>query len=138
MEWYNGLAKPSWTPSPSTSSLTWMTLYPSIIASFGFAFAQAIRGKVPWKVAVPFTVNLVANVLCTPIFPGLRNVPLARVDILIVGATILWCVLAAWSAYKWAAVAQVPCGSSSARQPEESRRSSVRRRRWPTSWARSS
>jgi tryptophan-rich sensory protein len=57
---------------------------------------------------VPFAVNLVANLLFMPIFSGLRSVPLAAVDILIVWATILWCVIVVWPAYKWVAAAQVP------------------------------
>ena len=108
IDWYNLLEKPSWTPAPSTISLIWMILYPIILVSFGFVFIQAFRGKVGWKVAVPFAVNLVANLLFMPIFAGLRNVPLAAADILIVWATILWCMVAVWSHYRWVAVAQVP------------------------------
>ena len=108
IEWYNSLAKPTWTPAPSTISLIWMILYPIILVSFGFVFVQAFRGKVGWKVAMPFAVNLVANLLFMPIFAGLRNVPLAAADILIVWATIMWCVVVAWPVYKWVAVAQVP------------------------------
>ncbi len=63
MEWYNNLTKPSWTPSPSTISLIWMILYPIILISFGFVFVQAYRGKAPRRVAVPFAINLVANLL---------------------------------------------------------------------------
>ena len=108
MEWYNSLVKPSWTPAPSTISLVWTILYPVILVSFGFVFVQAFRGKVGWKVALPFAVNLVANLLFMPIFAGLRNVPMAYVDILIVWATIIWCLAAAWPVYRWVAVAQVP------------------------------
>jgi benzodiazapine receptor len=108
LDWYNNLTKPSWTPAPSTISLIWTILYPIILVSFGFIFMQSFRGKVGWKVAVPFTINLVANVLFMPIFAGLRNVPLACVDILIVWTTIIWCLLVAWSVYRWVAVAQVP------------------------------
>ncbi len=108
IEWYNSLAKPSWTPAPATISLIWTILYPIILVSFGFVFVQAFRGKVGWKVALPFAVNLVANLLFMPIFAGLRNVPLAAADILIVWATILWCVIAVWPVYRWVAVAQVP------------------------------
>jgi benzodiazapine receptor len=108
MDWYNSLAKPSWTPAPATISLIWTILYPLILVSFGFVFVQAFRGKVPWLLALPFAVNLVANLLFMPIFAGLRNVPLACADILIVWATILWCVLVVWPVYKWVAVAQVP------------------------------
>ena len=84
-EWYNSLAKPTWTPAPSTISLIWMILYPMILVSFGFVFVRAFQGKVRRLVAVPFAVNLVANLLFMPIFSGLRNVPLAAVDIVIVG-----------------------------------------------------
>jgi tryptophan-rich sensory protein len=108
MEWYNSLVKPSWTPAPSTISQIWTVLYPVILVSFGFVFVQAFRGKVGWKVALPFAINLVSNLLFMPIFAGLRNVPLACVDILIVWATIIWCVAVAWPVYKWVAVAQVP------------------------------
>lgn len=100
MAWYNNLAKPTWTPAPSTISLIWMILYPIILVSFGFVFVRAFQGKVSRQVAVPFAINLVANLLFMPIFSGLRNVPLAAVDIVIVWATIIWCILAVWSAYK--------------------------------------
>jgi benzodiazapine receptor len=63
MEWYNSLAKPSWTPMPSTISLIWMILYPVIVVSFDFVFVQALRGKTPWRMALPFAKNLVANLL---------------------------------------------------------------------------
>ena len=108
MEWYNSLVKPSWTPAPSTISLIWMILYPIILVSFGFIFVQRFRGKVGWKVALPFAVNLVANLLFMPIFSGLRSVPLACLDILIVWATIISCVVVVWPVYRWVAVAQVP------------------------------
>ncbi len=108
MDWYNSLAKPPWTPSPGTISLIWTILYPIILVSFGFVFVQAIRGKVPWRVAVPFAINLVTNLLFMPIFSGLRNVPLAAADILVVWATIVWCIIATWPVYKWVSVAQVP------------------------------
>ncbi len=108
MEWYNSLVKPSWTPAPSTIGLIWTILYPIILISFGFIFVQWFRGKVGWKVALPFTINLIANVLFMPIFAGLHIVPLATVDILIVWTTIIWSVVAVWPHYRWVAVAQVP------------------------------
>ena len=56
IEWYGSLVKPSWTPAPSTISLIWMILYPIILVSFGFVFVQAFRGKLLWRIAVPFAV----------------------------------------------------------------------------------
>lgn len=107
IDWYDALDKPTWTPTPATISLIWMILYPVILVSFVFVFVQAFRGKVPWRVALPFAVNLAANLLFMPIFSGLRNVPLAAADIVVVWATIIWCVLAVWPHYRWVAFAQV-------------------------------
>src|SRR6185369_8711417 len=100
IDWYNSLSKPSWTPAPSTISLIWMILYPIIVVSFGFVFVKAYQRKIPRTPAVPFAINLVANLLFMPIFSGLRKVPLAAVDIVIVWATIIWCVVAIWPHYK--------------------------------------
>ena len=108
MEWYGSLAKPSWTPPPSTISLIWATLYPVIIVSFVFVFVKAFRDKIPRIVAVPFAINLVANLLFMPLFAGLRSVPMAAVDIVIVWATIIWCVVAVWPHCRYVAVAQGP------------------------------
>ena len=102
------MAKPAWTPAPATIGLIWQILYPVILVSFGFVFVQALRKRLPRRVALPFAVNIVANLLFMPIFAGLRSVPLAAADILIVWATIIWCVVAVWPVYKWVAVAQMP------------------------------
>ncbi len=108
IDWYNSLEKPAWTPAPATIGLVWQILYPIIAVSFGFVFVQALRGRLPRLVAVPFAINLVANVAFTPIQFGLRNLPLAAVDILIVWASIIWMMFAVWRHYKWVALAQVP------------------------------
>jgi translocator protein len=108
MTWYDSLAKPAWTPSPSTISLIWWILYPIIVVTFGFVFVQAFRGRIPWQAAVPFAVNLAANLLFTPILFGLRNLPLAAVDVLLVWATIIWAMIAIWPHYRAIAIAQVP------------------------------
>lgn len=107
-EWYNALEKPSWTPEPATIALIWQILYPIILVTFGFVFVQAFRQKISWNVALPFAINLVANLVFTPIQFGMRNLPLASVDILIVSGTIIWMMVAVWPHYRWVAVAQVP------------------------------
>ena len=62
MDWCQSLAMPSWT-----IGLIWQILYPVIIASFGYVFVQAARGRLPFLVALPFAINLVANLIFTPI-----------------------------------------------------------------------
>ena len=108
IEWYDSLVKPSWTPEPATIGLVWQTLYPIIFVTFAFVFIQAIRKKVPWKVTVPFIVNLAANLAFTPIQFGLRSLVLAAVDILVVWASIVWIIVVIWKYYRWVAIAQVP------------------------------
>ena len=108
MTWYNSLAKPSWTPAPSTIGLIWQILYPIILISFLFVFVQAARKRVGWRVALPFAINLVANLAFTPIQFGLRSLPVASADILVVWGTSLWMIAAVWTHYRWVAVAQVP------------------------------
>ena len=108
LDWYNSLEKPSWTPTPSTIGMIWQFLYPVVLVTFGFVFVQAIRKRLPWKVALPFGINLVANVIFTPIQFGLRNLPLAALDIMIVWVTIICMSFVIWKHRKWVAVSQVP------------------------------
>jgi tryptophan-rich sensory protein len=108
MEWYDSLVKPSWTPEPATIGLIWQILYPIILITFTFVLIQAVRKKVPWKVTLPFFINLAANLVFTPIQFGLRNLWLAAADILLVWATIVWLMVVIWKYYKWVALAQVP------------------------------
>jgi len=107
-DWYNDLVKPSWTPAGSTIGMIWQILYPIICLTFGFVFVQAFRKKIAWLVAVPFGINLVANLIFTPIQFGMRNLPLAALDILIVWGTIPWMIVTIWKHYRWVAVAQGP------------------------------
>lgn len=108
MEWYDSLIKPSWTPEPATIGLVWQTLYPIIFITFVFVLVQAMRKKVPWMAALPFVINLAANLAFTPIQFGLRSLWLAAADILIVWGTIIWMTTTIWKHYRWVAVAQVP------------------------------
>jgi len=108
MDWYNSLQKPAWTPEPATIGLVWQVLYPIILVTFAFVFVQAVRRKVPWKAALPFALNLVANLAFTPIQFGLRNLLLTALDILVVWGTIIWMMIAIWKHYRWVALAQIP------------------------------
>jgi translocator protein len=108
LDWYNSLAKPGWTPAPATIGLIWNILYPIIFVTFVFVLVQALRAKLSWMVALPFVINLVTNLIFTPILFGMRNLPLAAADILIVLATIVWMLIAVWPHYRWVALAQTP------------------------------
>ena len=108
MEWYNTLHKPTWTPAPATIGRIWSLLYPVLFLTVGFVLIQILRRRLPWRVGIPFLVNAVANLVFTPIQFGLRNLPLASLDILIVWGTILWMMGVIWKSYRWVAWAQFP------------------------------
>ena len=100
--------KPAWTPELSTIGLIWQCLYPIILITFAYIVLRVVRRQLPWKVALPFAVNLAANLLFTPIQFGLRNLPLAAVDIVIVWVSIIWICVAIWKHHRWVALAQIP------------------------------
>lgn len=101
MQWYESLYKPTWTPDPATISLIWQILYPIIAFSFSYVFLRALRGKIPWSVALPFAINLVANLAFTPIFFSLRSLVLSSVDIVVVLATLVWGMVMLWNFHRW-------------------------------------
>lgn len=108
IDWYNALHKPSWTPQPATIGLIWRILYPVIIATLAFVIVQTVRKRLPRAVLLPFLVNLVSNLVFTPIQFGLRNLPLSSVDILVVWGSIIWMMVAVWKHYPWLSLAQIP------------------------------
>ena len=108
MDWYNTLDKPSWTPMPATIGLIWQILYPIILVTFGYVFYRAFSRQIPISVAIPFAINLAANLAFTPIQFGLQNLVLASLDIVVVLLTIVWGMWAIWPHHRWVAMAQVP------------------------------
>ena len=107
--WYDSLAKPSWTPDGGTIGTIWAVIYPLIAIATVATIYKVARGEVsPW-VWLPLAVNLAANAAFTPIQFGLRNLPLATADILVVLLTIVaWMVLVWRPGSIWIAVVLAP------------------------------
>ncbi len=94
--WYDALAKPRWTPAPSVIGTIWTIIYPLIAIATVGTVIKVVRGELPRLILVPLAINLAANVAFTPIQFGLRNLPLAAVDIVVVLLTIVWWIALAW------------------------------------------
>lgn len=94
--WYDSLVKPSWTPAPATIGIIWTVIYPLIAVAVVGTVSKVVRGELPRAVLVPLVVNLLANIAFTPIQFGLRNLPLASADIVIVLVTIVWWMVLVW------------------------------------------
>lgn len=106
--WYRKLKKPSWAPPAWLFRPVWTVLYILIIISFGSVFLMAWQGQITFAVAVPFILNLLFNVLFTPIQFGLKNNSIAALDIAFVLITLIWAIMAIYPYASWVAYAQGP------------------------------
>ena len=106
--WYNKLKKPTWTPSGKTIGIIWSILYPMIAISYIYVLINFFQGKIDPVIFGIFTLNLGANIAFSPVFFGLKNIPLATVDILVVWITILVQHILIWP-HSWViGVLQIP------------------------------
>lgn len=98
LNWYAQLIKPTWAPPSWLFGPVWTVLYAIILVTYGTVFYKAFTKQIPWMVAVPFALNLVFNLLFTPIQFGLKNNLLASLDILLVVGTLVWALYTIWHA----------------------------------------
>ena len=107
-EWYAELTKPAWSPPAWVFGPVWSVLYAIIAISFGYVFYQISKGNIPKMVALPFGLNVLFNLLFTPIQFRLENNVLAALDILLVLGTLVWAMKAIYPHYKWVVYANIP------------------------------
>lgn len=107
-KWYAQLIKPTWAPPSWLFGPVWSVLYIIIAISYGMVFWLALQRKISWWIVLPFALNLLFNVIFTPIQFGLRSNILAAVDILLVLATLIWAMVAIYPRMRWIAYAQIP------------------------------
>lgn len=79
---YSELIKPTWAPPSYLFGPVWTVLYVLIAISFGGAVKLFLGKHIPFVVLLPFILNIVFNLLFTWIQFGLKNLPLAALDIL--------------------------------------------------------
>lgn len=99
--WYQSLEKPFWAPPAYLFGPVWTVLYVLIAISFGYVFYRVLKKKLPFGVALPFSLNLVFNFVFSPIQFGLQNNLLAAVDIILVLVTLIWAMIAVYKQIRW-------------------------------------
>lgn len=106
--WYSSLIKPSWAPPSWLFGPVWTVLYAIIGLTYGAVFYQAFTGKLSWWIALPFALNLLFNLLFSPLQFGLQNNLLASIDIILILSTLIWMLIAIWPEARWIALLNVP------------------------------
>lgn len=106
--WYQALKKPYWAPDEKVFGQVWSKIYVIIAAVNVGVLTLLIQGKITWRVALPFWLNLFFNILFTPIQFGLKNNWLALLDIVLVLVTIIWSMIAIWDYNRFLSIAYLP------------------------------
>lgn len=106
--WYSHLVKPTWAPPSWLFGPVWSVLYIIIFISFGTVFYKVFNKELPAALAIPFVLNIIFNLLFTPIQFGLKNNYLAALDILLVLSTLIWLIIAIYPHIKWVALVNIP------------------------------
>jgi tryptophan-rich sensory protein len=106
--WYSQLIKPTWAPPSWLFGPVWSVLYILIAVSFGKVAQLYLSSKISFWVALPFLLNIIFNLIFTPIQFGLKNNILAAIDILLVLGTLVWAMFAIYPYVKWIALINVP------------------------------
>jgi len=107
-EWYLTLTKPTWAPPSWLFGPVWSVLYVIIAVSFGYVAYLYFKGNLPFVVFLPFLLNLIGNIVFTPLQFGLQNNLLAAIDIVFVLATLGWALYVIYPYAAWVTYVNIP------------------------------
>ena len=108
VSWYQQLIRPTWAPPSWLFGPVWSVLYIIIFISFGTVFYKVARKELPLIVLLPFVLNIIFNIIFTPIQFGLQNNYLAALDIILVLGTLVWAMVIIYPHLKWVALVNIP------------------------------
>ena len=89
-EYYQALIKPSFAPPEWVFGLAWGIIYPLMAIAFVYIAYLIHKGVLSKKVMWVYIINIIFNLLFTPIQFGLQNNVLSMIDILIVVGTLFY------------------------------------------------
>jgi tryptophan-rich sensory protein len=105
---YQLMKKPKWAPRAKVFGPVWSVLYLIITITFGTVFYQVFTGQLPLIIVLPFVLNLIFNILFTPIQFGLKSNILGLLDIVLVLITLVWLMVAVYPYIPLVALANIP------------------------------
>ncbi|OGZ06073.1 MAG: TspO protein [Candidatus Lloydbacteria bacterium RIFCSPHIGHO2_01_FULL_49_22] len=107
-ESYAALVKPFFAPPAWIFGPVWSVLYLIIAGSFGYVGYLFYLKRIPFAVLLPFILNIIFNLAFTPIQFGIKNLPLASLDIILVLITLAWAMWAIFPIARWVAYVNIP------------------------------
>ncbi|MEI8339638.1 MAG: TspO/MBR family protein [bacterium] len=107
-QWYASLIKPFFAPPSWVFGPVWTVLYAIIIASYGYVVYLFIMKKIPFIVLLPFILNIIFNLIFSPIQFSWQNNFWAAVDILLVVGTLIWALIAIYPYAPWVTYVNIP------------------------------
>jgi len=105
---YAQLKKPSWSPPSWLFGPVRTFLYILIIISFGKVFLMGWGKEISFIIMLPFILNLLFNIIFSPIQFRLQNNPLAAIDILLIRGTIIRSMIVIYPYHPWILYMQIP------------------------------
>lgn len=105
--WYNTIAKPALTPPASVFPPVWTVLYIMIGLSFIFYIKDGIK-KEDTLALTFFFVQLILNLLWSPVFFGLHNIKLAMIIVILMIIFVLATIICFYKKSKPAAFLLIP------------------------------
>jgi len=107
-QWYSKLKKPKWSPPSYLFGPAWSILYILIFISFGYIFIKLFNRDISFIIVLPFILNIIFNILFSPIQWVLKNNLLATMDILLMLITLIWIMVSIYTYYQWITYIQIP------------------------------
>ena len=107
LQWYRGIAKPSWTPPDAVFGPVWTVLYAMMAVAAWRVWVREGFSRARLPLAV-FFIHLAVNTAWTLLFFGMRSPGLSLLDILVLWVLIGILIMLFWKHSRLASLLLVP------------------------------